>query len=802
MLAPESLGQVLVEIGLITEPQLAELELQRRRTNRRLTEELVAAAIVTEDRLVSELARYLEMEVVDPARTPIHERVLSVVPSEVAHKYRVLPMARTKEGDVECLFVVTTDPFDDMAAGVLRDLLPDGTAVRYLLAGESQLSDALKEHYGAVPRDDTVSAPAPNVARGDTGGVRLGGSAAMALTQSMIPDDAEETRVDDTTPKARTAPPPAPVKVSPKPKPPSKRLTTKKPEPKDDSQVANYSLKTRVGVSGVAETWVATVVDGPVPNQRVNLRRMLPSLPKNDKTRANFFGSAKEMVGVQSPHLVEVLEADTAGDQDYVVTENVEGIELHRALAAASTKRKVIPVPFALRIIRGVLDALRSAHEAMVFHEHLSPRTVLVAKDGIVKVHDFGVKPTLMEERGRYVAPEQANGEADARTDVFRAGAILYELLAGEPLVAASVKEHSAAVGAIHGYRKTLAERRDGLDPAIDKLLAKMLAVTPSNRYATAEACLDDVEGLVERLGSAASDAGLWRYVEDLLHAPAETENPSSISAAVASERVKEMASRAQDRAAPLLEDAGDRAAATFERLMSAPVGVKVAIGVGAFLCVVVASAVVAAVVSTGERDTSPVTVSGEEAPPPEDEPPLIPPKKPRRKSQPASDPKRIEVFSGVYDGPAPEGSAYVKTHGVELRALAGEDDPEVLLWLEVGQTVREIADVDGEKLVLIPPRGPAGFVHPGELTKDLPLAALARAVAFDQCRVDRKRSLDDCLYEAKQKHDKCLDRCQGREGTRCKPACNLAFETCLGACRESQQVADERPRRRRRRRR
>ncbi len=860
VLAQDQLGQALVEIGLITESQLVEVESNRRTSRRRLVEELVATNVATEDRIVTELSKRVNMDVVDPARTPIHPQVLGLIDPKTAYAFRMIPLARRKDGEQEVLFVVVADPFDARPLDAIRPMVPEEIDIRFVLAGDSEILAALERNYGPN-RPDTVSAPPPRESLDH--GVRFGGSAAEPLSASILPGDllgAEATELAEahppragSTPKMRAVPiaaqrgdpdktleseqteasslppldadvptphdaPPIPVSARGPTTPPKviergptaavppperavKRRAASPTEPvraaraapKADS-VGDYALEERIAVHGVAETWRARRQSGPSAGTSVHVRRMLPSLSKNERSRQRFFGASQSLVDLEDTHVVRVIDAQSEDGEDFVVTEAAEGTDLERLLRSAADKSVDVPLAIALKIAQGIARGLRAAHAQGIWHLELSPRAVVITRDGTVKVADFGVASGRLEDRGRYVAPEQATSDGDARTDVYRLGLILYELLAGVPLVTADVKDPARAQEAVRQFRTSLAQARYDVSPSQEKLIAGALRPDPEKRHASMEVFLAAIDEELARSRTAASPASIVRFVDRVENAVAPEpqrlqDNAAEVlsSAAAAMKRVEERARPALVRAAEALVD-------TFDTFMASPTPIKIAVGVGAFLTLVVASAIVAVTMSSKDpEETKPITI--------EDRPRKLPTKTAARAPAPAKAPEAasaVELMPDVIDEPAPEGFAYAKVHGLELRATAS-DDGEVLFWLEVGQLVREMGEVEGKQLVLIPPRGPAGFVDADALTPTLPLEALARQVAFDECSVTRKRTLDDCLYDAKQQQNACEDRCTDPT-SRCTPMCKLAFERCLEACRSSAETSPP-PRRRRRRR-
>ena len=152
------LGQLLVSLGFIDEAQLERALARQRETGQRLGKVLVQSAIITEDRLVHALSRQLNIETCDPVMTPIHARVLEQVPREVAFRHRVIPLARRKDGDTETLFLATADPMDQAALEGVRQAVGTEMRLQWLLAGETEIDQALAKHHGTPPGPSAPSA--------------------------------------------------------------------------------------------------------------------------------------------------------------------------------------------------------------------------------------------------------------------------------------------------------------------------------------------------------------------------------------------------------------------------------------------------------------------------------------------------------------------------------------------------------------------------------------------------------------------------------------------------------------------
>jgi serine/threonine-protein kinase len=210
----------------------------------------------------------------------------------------------------------------------------------------------------------------------------------------------------------------------------------------------------------------------------------------------------EEKIGQKLAHdnIVRFL-APESKSRMYLVMELAEG----ESLRALIGRRKRLPLPEALAIIIQVVDALRYLHENGIVHRDLKPENVLVTADGHVKLIDFGI---AMDESARrltwvglsstigtpdYMAPEQVRGRrGDARTDVYSAGTMLYEMITGElPLTAGNV--HAMMRAKLEQDPRPPHELLPDLDPKIEEIILRAIDRTPRERYRSAAEMLVDL---------------------------------------------------------------------------------------------------------------------------------------------------------------------------------------------------------------------------------------------------------------------------------------------------------------------
>jgi serine/threonine-protein kinase len=250
----------------------------------------------------------------------------------------------------------------------------------------------------------------------------------------------------------------------------------------------------------------------------VALKVLLAGPHADPLLRARFRVEAEMSARLAHPNIVTVFDVGEAGGLPYLALEYVEGTALARELAG--TPR---PGPDAAGVVRTLARALHHAHQQGVLHRDLKPANVLVARDGTLKVADFGLARRVeggerLSQTGAilgtppYMAPEQASGVArqvTAAVDVYALGAILYELLTGRPpfLAADSLQTLLLVL-----TTEPVPPRR--LDPEVpadlETICLKCLRKQPEHRYATAAALADDLDRFLEGQPIHARPVSRW----------------------------------------------------------------------------------------------------------------------------------------------------------------------------------------------------------------------------------------------------------------------------------------------------
>ncbi len=258
-----------------------------------------------------------------------------------------------------------------------------------------------------------------------------------------------------------------------------------------------YKLGAMIGTGGMADVYVAQ--DTRLARE-VAVKVLRSDLAKDPSFVARFRKEALAAAGLNHPGIVAVYDS---GEEPapYIVMELVSGHTLRELIHRGER----VPLQRALEIGEGILVALQYSHERGIVHRDIKPANIMITDQGDVKVMDFGIARALDDlgatltstwnivGTAQYLSPEQALGEiADARSDVYSTGCLLYEVLTGEPPFKGETPV-SIAYQHVSGPVVLPRKIQPDLPEGIDVLLAIALAKKPEDRYSSAGLMLDDL---------------------------------------------------------------------------------------------------------------------------------------------------------------------------------------------------------------------------------------------------------------------------------------------------------------------
>ena len=251
-----------------------------------------------------------------------------------------------------------------------------------------------------------------------------------------------------------------------------------------------YELVRPLGHGAMATVDLAHDVDLDRP---VALKRLAENLARDEELRRRFLREARLAARLAHPNVVRVFDVGEDDGRPFIAMEYVEG----ETLAELVGRRGRLPAAEAATLGMQICAGLAAAHAAGLVHRDVKPQNLLLGTDGVLRLGDFGIAAghggtrltlagTVLGTAG-YLAPEQARGEqVTAAADIYAVGAVLYELLAGEPSRTAG---SLAELGSEDGFQPPdLAARVPAVPPELVAAVAACLSVRPEDRPSSAAA--------------------------------------------------------------------------------------------------------------------------------------------------------------------------------------------------------------------------------------------------------------------------------------------------------------------------
>jgi len=273
--------------------------------------------------------------------------------------------------------------------------------------------------------------------------------------------------------------------------------------------LGKYRLVRRIGVGGMAEVFEAVAEGTAGFSKRVALKVLLPSCQREPEIVGMFIDEATLAAKLDHPNIVSVHDFGQAEGSHYMAMEYVDGWDLARLIQASRRSARPFSVGGAAHVVRELCRALDHIHRAeqQVVHRDVTPHNVFVTRRGQVKLGDFGIARSAARQartaegqiKGKlpYLAPEQVTGESvSPRTDVYAAGLILFELLAGRRLIIAE-REIDLIQAAQSPPAIDLSSRPEAA--VLEAVLRQALERHPTMRHPSAAALAADLDAYLGR---------------------------------------------------------------------------------------------------------------------------------------------------------------------------------------------------------------------------------------------------------------------------------------------------------------
>jgi eukaryotic-like serine/threonine-protein kinase len=274
-------------------------------------------------------------------------------------------------------------------------------------------------------------------------------------------------------------------------------------------RIGDYEVLVPLGEGGMGSVYK---VRHAISERIEALKIILPNAASTPEIVERFLREIRLQASLEHPHIAALHNAFRIGDELIMVMEFVEGASLREKICSPG-----ITLGQALEYAGQVLTALQYAHARGVIHRDIKPSNVMIASHGVVKLLDFGLaassnlggqdadltltQPGVLMGSPYYISPELARGErADARSDIYSTGAMLYEMVAGRPPFQAG--EGGGAYAVIDAHLHQAPQSPADVNPQVSKELAriilKALEKNPAERFQTADEFLAELKLIQE----------------------------------------------------------------------------------------------------------------------------------------------------------------------------------------------------------------------------------------------------------------------------------------------------------------
>jgi serine/threonine protein kinase/tetratricopeptide (TPR) repeat protein len=281
------------------------------------------------------------------------------------------------------------------------------------------------------------------------------------------------------------------------------------------THLGRYEIKSQLGAGGMGEVYLAqdTKLD-----RKVALKILPADVAAHQDRMKRFVQEAKSASALNHPNIITIYEIEQIDSVNFIATEFIDGETLRQRLKNGPLKLGEV-----LDVAAQIASALSAAHAAGIVHRDIKPENIMLRRDGIVKVLDFGLAkltervsgdsvdteaPTSLKTdpgtvlgTAAYMSPEQARGlEVDARTDIFSFGVLIYEMIAGRlPFEGSNTNEILASILS-DKEPSPLARYAREVPAELERIVSKALRKDREQRYQTARDLLIDLHSLKDRL--------------------------------------------------------------------------------------------------------------------------------------------------------------------------------------------------------------------------------------------------------------------------------------------------------------
>ncbi len=299
------------------------------------------------------------------------------------------------------------------------------------------------------------------------------------------------------------------------------------------SQFGKYILLEKIATGGMAELIKAKITGEHGFEKILAVKKIHSHFKSEQDMLLAFIDEARLAAQLQHQNIVQVVDFGNVDGDYFIAMEFLDGLDLATILNLTALSGAPLGMAHALYIVAKVCDGLQYAHflkdgdghPLNIVHRDISPANIFITHNGEIKIIDFGIARAASHNRLtvagslkgkiRYMAPEQAiGGQIDRRVDIYAIGAVLYEIMSGQPLFKGDGVEILEQIKFGHFTRPEVAIPNQ---PAhYYQLLYKSLATNPEKRYQSCLAMLNDIESCLATCDLRPTNRSLKEFIDAL----------------------------------------------------------------------------------------------------------------------------------------------------------------------------------------------------------------------------------------------------------------------------------------------
>ena len=305
-----------------------------------------------------------------------------------------------------------------------------------------------------------------------------------------------------------------------------------------DPLAERYKIVRRLGSGGMGDVFLARRI-GPARFEKLEvIKRIRTDRIEDGEAVNSFLEEARLSARLTHPNIVQIFNLDKVGDEYLLSMEYVDGLDLRTIFNLNEKLSLETPIGICCRIIMDLCQALHAAHTHRdesgnprpIIHRDVSPGNVMISLDGVAKLTDFGIakagdsqnetKSGIIKGTMRYIPPEVLRGPRaktlHPRIDVYAAGVLLFECLAGRALFTGDGWVHTLRAILRQTIPKLTTER-PGVSAALEQAFERAIERDPNKRYQEALEFHRDLEAAAEEMGLSVTNTQLAAWVHDLI---------------------------------------------------------------------------------------------------------------------------------------------------------------------------------------------------------------------------------------------------------------------------------------------